>query len=116
FSSVLRTSWRWDFYTHYFSGGYNYIFLKLLYNFRWARVLIGQHAAARRHSLFPLDAALPFVHCYHDLRYYFSSRRLPPVIPHPESMVYPLYFPRPFRGLLRRSRAARPANPASPNP
>jgi glycosyltransferase involved in cell wall biosynthesis len=116
FSSVLRTSWRWDFYSHYFSGGYNYIFLKLLYNFRFALVLLRQHAAARCYSLFPLDAALPFVHCYQDLRYHFSGQRLPPVVPHPDSAVYPLYFPKPFRGLLRRSRAASPADPSSPNP
>jgi hypothetical protein len=38
FSSLLRTSWRWDFFTHHFNGGYNF-FLKLLFNFRWARVL-----------------------------------------------------------------------------
>ncbi len=116
FSSVLRTSWRWDFYKHYFSGGYNYIFLKLLYNFRFALVLLRQHAAARSFSLFSLDAALPFVHCYHDLRYSFSSQRLPHVVPHPDSAVYPLYFPRPFRGLLRRSGATSPSNPSSPNP
>ncbi len=116
FSSILRTSWRWDFYIHYFNSGYNHIFLKLLYNFRFARVLIWQHAAAHRYSLFSLDAAMPFVHCYHDLRYHFSSQHLPPVVPDPDSAVYPLYFPRPFRGLLRRSRAARSANPSSPNP
>lgn len=106
FSSVLRTSWRWDFHKHYLHGGYNYTFLKLLYNFRWARVLLWQHFAAHRYSLFPLDLALPFVHCYYDLRYRFSAQRLPPVTPHPDSDVYPLYFPRPFRGLRRRSRSA----------
>jgi GT2 family glycosyltransferase len=116
FSSVLRTSWRWDFYKHYFHGGYNCVFLKLLYNFRFALVLLRLHAAARRYSLFPLDVALPFVHCYHDLRYHLSSQRLPPVTPHPDSAVYPLYFPRPFRGLLRRSSAARSTDPSSHNP
>ena len=102
FASVLRTSWRWDFYTHYFNGGYNYILLR-------------QHAAARRRSLLHLDAALPFIHSYHDLRYRFSSQRLPRLDPGPGSSSYPLYFPRPFRSLLRRSRAAQSAGDTSSN-
>jgi GT2 family glycosyltransferase len=103
FASVLRTSWRWDFYTHYFNGGYNNIALKLLFNFRFARVLVWQHARAGRFALLPLDAAMPFVHSYHDVRYGFSRERLPPIAPHPNSTIYDLYFPWPLRQ-LRKSR------------
>lgn len=102
FSSVLRTSWRWDFYTHHFHGGYNNLPLKLLFNFRSARVLAWQHAKKRRYSLLPLDLALPFVHSYHDLRYRFSPARLPVVQPDPASEIYKLYFPRPLRSFMRR--------------
>ena len=97
FSSVLRTSWRWEFYTHYFNGGYNNIALKLLFNFRLARVLVWQHARAGCFSLLPLDATLPFVHSYHDVRYGSSRERLPHLIPHPGSTIYELYFPWPLR-------------------
>jgi len=97
FSSVLRTSWRWEFYTHYFNGGYNNIALKLLFNFRLARVLVWQHARAGCFSLLPLDATLPFVHSYHDVRYGSSRERLPHLIPHPDSTIYELYFPWPLR-------------------
>jgi GT2 family glycosyltransferase len=101
FSSVLKTSWRWDFYTHYFNGGYNNIALKLLFNFRWARVLLWQHSRAGRVSLLPLDAALPFVHTYYDLRYSASRERLPRIAPHPNSTIYELYFPWPLRHLRK---------------
>jgi GT2 family glycosyltransferase len=104
FSSVLRTSWQWDFFTHYFNGGYNHFSFKLLYNFRWARVLLWRHAREKRYALLPLDAAVPFVHCYHDLAYRFSSERLPDVVPDPESTIYPLYFPRPLRNFFRSRR------------
>jgi len=97
FSSVLRTAWRWEFYTHYFSGGYNNIALKVLFNFRFTRVLMVQHARAGRFALLPLDAALPFVHSYHDVRYGLSKGRMPRVVPDPESAIYPLYFPWPLR-------------------
>jgi glycosyltransferase involved in cell wall biosynthesis len=103
FWSILRTSWNWDFYTHYFNGGYNNILLKLLFNFRWARVLIWQHIGDHRYSLIPLDAALPFVHSYRDIRYHLSDRRLPKIDPDPTSEVFALYSPRPFRKLRRNS-------------
>ena len=102
FSSVLRTSWRWNFYTHYFNGGYNNFPLKLLFNFRWARVLLFQHSRAGKFALLPLDAALPFVHSFHDLRYRFSKQRLPYIAPDPASEVYKLYLPWPIRSFLRR--------------
>ena len=102
FSSVLRTSWRWDFYTHYFNAGYNNLALKVFFNFRWARVLLLQHARAGHWPLLPIDAALPFVHSYQDCRYHFSGRRLPSVPPDPESQVYRLYFPWPLRSFRRR--------------
>lgn len=101
FSSVLRTSWRWDFYSHYFHGGYNYLGLKLLFNFRWAVVLMRQHLKANCPSLLSLDAALPWIHSYHDLLYGFSAQRLPRIQPDPNSTIYPLYFPRPFRKLAQ---------------
>jgi GT2 family glycosyltransferase len=102
FSSVLRTSWKWDFYTHYFNAGYNNVPLKLLFNFRWARVLVFHHVRAGRLALLPIDAALPFVHSYHDLRYRFSNQRLPRIAPDPASEVYRLYFPWPIRSFLQR--------------
>lgn len=101
FSSVLRTSWRWDFYTHYFNAGYNNTGLKMLFNFRWARVLMVQHVRAGHWALLPIDAALPLVHCYQDWLYRFSKGRLPPVTPDPESQVYRLYFPWPLRSFRR---------------
>ena len=102
FSSVLRTSWRWDFYTHYYNGGYNNLPLKLFFNFRWARVLVFQHARAGKFALLPIDVALPFVHSRHDLRYRFSRQRLPHIAPDPSSEVYKLYFPWPIRSFLHR--------------
>ena len=102
FSSVLRTSWRWDFYKHLFHGGYNNLPLKILFNFRWARVLAFQHARSSRYSLLPLDIALPFVHSYHDMRYRFSAERLPAICPDPGSEIYRLYFPWPLRYFLHR--------------
>jgi GT2 family glycosyltransferase len=104
--SVLRTSWRWDFHSHYFHGGYNHLPLKLLFNFRFARVLLLQHLRAGHSALLPLDLAHPFVHSYHDLRYRFSKDRLPPVTPDPASTIYPLYFPWPLRAARKfRNRA-----------
>lgn len=115
FSSVLRTSWRWDFYKHLFHGGHNHLPLKILFNFRWARVLIFAHARSRRYSLLPLDVALPFVHSYHDMRCRFSAEHLPAIPPDPNSEIHKLYFPWPLRcsstveaEKLFRGRALRP--------
>jgi len=93
--SVIRTSWNWDFYFHYFRGGYNRIWLKVLVNFRWARVLVWNHLRSKRFSLLLVDLPMPWIHSWMDLRYYFSSNRLPKVAATPtESDVY---IPWPFR-------------------
>jgi glycosyltransferase involved in cell wall biosynthesis len=93
--SIVRTAWRWEFYSHYFQGGYNNIWLKLLFNFRWARVLAMEHIRMGRSSLLAIDARLPWVHSLMDLQYYFSPTRLP----HFEAPtdLAAMYFPRPFR-------------------
>lgn len=93
--SVVRTAWRWEFYSHYFHGGYNNLWLKLLFNFRWARVLAWEHIRMGRPSLLAIDARLPWVHSIMDLQYYFSPARLP----HFEapSSLSAVYLPRPFR-------------------
>jgi glycosyltransferase involved in cell wall biosynthesis len=93
--SIVRADWRSEFYGHYFHGGYNNIWLKLLFNFRWAGFLIWKHIRMGRPSLLPIDARLPWVHSVMDLQYYFSSARLP----HFEAPAYlsAVYLPRPFR-------------------
>lgn len=93
--SVVRTAWRWEFYSHYFKGGYNNIWLKLLFNFRWARVLAWQHFRAGCLSLLVIDARLPWVHSLMDLQYYLSSNRLAPIEASPDQSA--VYLPRPFR-------------------
>lgn len=101
-SSVVRTSWRWDFYTHYYSGGYNNIALKILLNFRLGRVLMWQHLKQGKPELLLIDARMPWVHSYQDLRYRFSQERLPAVPPDEQAMD--MYFPWPLRSLRKRLR------------
>ena len=97
--SIVRTAWRWEFYVHYFHGGYNNIWLKLFFNFRCARVLAWRHIRAGRPSLLAIDARLPWVHSLMDLQYFFSPGRLPHVdAPADLSAVY---LPRPFRHSVR---------------
>jgi GT2 family glycosyltransferase len=100
--TVLRTSWRWEFYLHYFNGGYNNIPLKLLHNFRWARAMMWNDWCAGRKSLLSVDALMPWYHSYADLKYGFSSERLPHI--DAEGPNAELYFPRPIRALRRRNR------------
>lgn len=100
--SVIRTSWHWDFYFHYFQGGYNRVWLKLLLNFRCARVLIWNHLRSRKLSLLRVDIPLPFILSTMDLQYHFSSRRLPKIVA--QSMLPDIYIPWPFRK-LRKGRA-----------
>ncbi|HUL16661.1 MAG TPA: glycosyltransferase family 2 protein [Terriglobales bacterium] len=93
--SVIRTSWNWDFYFHYFRGGYNRIGLKLLYNFRSSRALVWSHLRARRFSFLLVDLPLPWILSSMDLRYHFSPSRLPQfAAPEGQSNIY---VPRPFR-------------------
>jgi len=94
--SVIRTAWNWEFYFHYFNGGYNNIGLKILFNFRFARSLVWNHVRAGRFALLPIDLRLPFQHSRMDLRYYFSPARLAPVNAAPGRSA--VYIPRPFRG------------------
>ena len=98
--SVIRTSWHWDFYVHYFQGGYNRIWLKVFLNFRCARVLIWNHLRSKKFSLLLVDIPLPFVLSSMDLRYHFSSRRLPKIAG--QSKQSDLYIPWPFRKLRKR--------------
>jgi glycosyltransferase involved in cell wall biosynthesis len=93
--SVIRTSWHWDFYFHYFRGGYNRLWLKVLLNFRFARSLVSSHLRSKRFSLLLVDLPLPWILTDMDLRYYFSSRRLPKVVPMPTQSD--VYIPWPFR-------------------
>jgi glycosyltransferase involved in cell wall biosynthesis len=94
--SVIRTAWNWDFYFHYFNGGYNRIWLKILFNFRLARALMWNHARSGRFALLPVDLRLPFQHSGMDLRYHFSPSRLAPVQVAPGQSA--VYVPLPFRG------------------
>ena len=98
--SIMRTSWRWEFWSHYRRGGYNNIALKILLNFRFARVLVWRHLALGRASLLGVDCLLPWFHSYSDLGYFFSRTRLPQVTPVPGASD--LYYPWPFRGSMRR--------------
>jgi GT2 family glycosyltransferase len=93
--SVIRTSWHWDFYFHYFRGGYNHIWLKVLINFRWTRVLVWGHLHSKRFLLLLVDLPLPWVLSAMDLRYHFSLNRLPKVLVDP--VQYEIYIPWPFR-------------------
>lgn len=93
--SIVRADWRSEFYVHYFNGGYNNIWLKLLFNFRWARILALKHIRMGRPSLLTIDARLPWVLSKMDVQYYFSSARLPHVDVAPDQSAR--YFPRPFR-------------------
>jgi GT2 family glycosyltransferase len=93
--SVTRSSWNWDFYFHYFQGDYNHIWLKVLLNFRSARVLVWSHLRSRRFLLLLVDLYLPWVLSAMDLRYHFSSRRLPRVVAQPAE--FDVYIPWPFR-------------------
>lgn len=94
-ASVVRTAWNWEFYLHYFSGGYNSIWLKLLFNFRWARVLAWKHIRMLRPFLLLVDLRLPWAHSLRDIRYYYSSARLPQREARPEQLK--MYVPWPFR-------------------
>lgn len=100
--SVIRTCWHWDFYIHYFRGGYNYIWLKVFLNFRWARVLIWNHLRSKKWLLLLVDTRLPFILSAMDLHYHFSSRRLPNIAG--RSTQFDIYIPWPFRK-LRKGRA-----------
>ena len=102
-SSILRTSWSWDFWLHYRDGGYNSIPLKVLLNFRHMRVLMWEHLKRGKPSFLAIDALCPWYQSYKDIRYGLSANRLPPV---PDSSATDLYFPWPFRALRRRARAA----------
>jgi len=93
--SVIRTSWHWDFYFHYFRGGYNSIGLKLLYNFRSARALAWSHLCAKLWPFLMVDLPLPWILSYMDLCYFLSPRRLPKVVAAAEQ--WEIYLPRPFR-------------------
>jgi len=101
--SVACTSWHWDFYIHYFQGGYNRVWLKVLLNFRLARVLIWNHLRSKKLSLLLVDLPLPFILSTMDLRYHFSSRCLPKIAD--QSGQSDLYIPWPFRK-LRKGRAS----------
>ena len=101
--SVIRTAWNWDFYLHYFRGGYNRIWLKILFNFRFARVLAWNHLRAGHLSLLPIDLRLPFQHSKMDLRYHFSNARLDYIDAPPNQSA--VYIPWPFRNYLK-SRSA----------
>jgi GT2 family glycosyltransferase len=103
--TLLRTSWRSEFDTHYFNGGYNILPLKLLHNFRWARAMLWNDWRAGKKSLLGVDALMPWYHSYADLKYGFSTERLPPV--DAEGPNAELYFPRPIRALRRRNRDSR---------
>ena len=98
--SVVRTSWHWDFYSHYFKGGYNYLWLKVFLNFRWARVLAWSHLRSKRFSLLLVDLPLPWILSAMDLRYHFSSRHLPQVNFEPAD--FDVYVPWPFRKLRHK--------------
>jgi len=102
--SVTGASWNWDFYLHYFQGGYNRIWLKVLLNFRSARALVWSHVRSRRFSLLFVDLFLPWVLSAMDLRYYFSSRRLSKVIVQPAQ--FDIYIPWPFRKHKKRRAAS----------
>jgi GT2 family glycosyltransferase len=94
--SVIRTCWHRDFYyIHYYKGGYNRIWLKVLFNFRYARVLVWNHLRSKRFSLLFVDIPLPCILSAMDLRYHFSSRRLPKMAVQPGQ--FDLYIPWPFR-------------------
>jgi GT2 family glycosyltransferase len=97
--SIVSTDWRSEFYMHYFNGGYNNIWLKLLFNFRVARVLAWKHVRMGRPRLLAIDARLPWVLSMMDLQYHFSAARLPHVEVAPG--LSEVYLPRPFRHHLR---------------
>lgn len=100
--SVIRTAWNWDFYFHYFNGGYNRIWLKILFNFRFGRALAWNHLRAGSFALLPIDLLLPFQHSRMDLKYHFSPARLARVDAAPGRSA--VYIPWPFRSyLVRRS-------------
>jgi glycosyltransferase involved in cell wall biosynthesis len=101
--SIVRTAWRSLFHAHYFQGGYNSITLKLLYNFRWARVLMWTHLRAGRARLLVIDGRLPWVHSLMDLQYHFSNDRLQRL--EMDSGRSPVYFPRPLRRFLGKGSA-----------
>jgi glycosyltransferase involved in cell wall biosynthesis len=100
-ASVIRTAWNWHFYFHYFNGGYNSIWLKILFNFRFARSLVWNHVRAGHFAFLPIDLRLPFQHSRMDLKYHFSPSRLPPVTAAPDRSA--VYIPWPLRGVLKRS-------------
>lgn len=101
--SVIRAFWYWDFYFHYFQGGYSRIGLKLLLNFRSARALVWSHIRSKCLSLLLVDLPMPWIHSWMDLRYYFSPDRLPTVNADPGRSAF--YLPWPFRN-FRRGRSA----------
>ena len=97
--SIVRADWRSEFYTHYYHGGYNNIWLKLFFNFRWARVLVWEHIRTGRPSLLAIDARLPWILSMMDLQYYFSPARLPHFEAAPNLSA--IYLPRPFRHFVK---------------
>lgn len=100
--SLVRLCWQRDFWGHYFQGGYNRIGLKIFFNFRSARVLVWNHLRSKKLALLFVDLPLPFILSAIDLRYHFSSRRLPKMVAQPGQ--FDLYIPWPFRK-LRKGRA-----------
>lgn len=109
--SVLRTSWRWDFFIHYFDGGYNSLGWKQLHNFRDARAKIWNDWREDRKNLIFLDALMPFFHSYADFKYWLSAERLPPFAANGPN--HELYFPMPVRYLRRLLEAAQKAGSQS---
>jgi len=99
--SVIRTAWNWEFYFHYFNGGYNNIWLKILFNFRFARSLVWNHVRAGCFALLPIDLRLPFQHSRMDLRYHFSPARLAPIQAAPGRSA--VYIPWPIRSVLKKN-------------
>jgi hypothetical protein len=59
-----------------------------------------QHVKSHKRSLLWIDSLLPWAHSYWDLRYGFSSGRLPVVDADENALA--MYLPRPLRALRRR--------------
>lgn len=75
--TVLRNAWSWNFWGLYYKGHYDRVLFKVLSNFRSSLKLARQHWKGGGPSLWVIDAVYPFLHSYWDLRYHFSSARLP---------------------------------------
>jgi glycosyltransferase involved in cell wall biosynthesis len=90
--SALRMAWQWGFWEHYYNGGYNNIALKVIHNFRRARTLAWDDLRHHRASFLWVDFLGAFYHSYLDLKYHFSSKRMPPIVPLPPASAQ--YVPR----------------------